>query len=84
MKVWVTKFWEKKGIYEANAKRPSDNGKTYTVQYGELTRVNPIPLTLGKTAFERPEDAVVRVRELRIKKMARLRRELAKLEKMKI
>jgi hypothetical protein len=85
MKVWVTKFWNTKGIYEANAKR-SSSSENYasTTQYGDLTRVNPIPLMLGKTAFQKREDAVARVRELRIKKISALRRQLEKLEKMKI
>jgi hypothetical protein len=83
VKVWVTKFWEKKGIYQANAKSFSSSGKSFTMQYGTWTRVNPIPLTLGKTAFTSEEGAKARVRELRLKKIAVLRERIAQLEKMK-
>lgn len=82
MKVWVTKYWDTQGLYTATVRSSgSDARYVYTVPASHSV---PQQLRLGRDAFQRPEDAVVHMREQRTKKIERLKAQIAKLEKMKI
>jgi adenylylsulfate kinase-like enzyme len=83
MKVWVTKYWSTQGIYktETDEKMGRDSKYVYTkAERGAL----PIQLKLGRDAFLNEPGARQYALEQRVKKIDLLRKQITKLERMKI
>ena len=79
MKVWISKYALSKGIYEREVKQ----GEIYP----DTVYINAWRESFhggeGKEWHKTREDAVRRAEEMRIKKIASLKKQIEKLEKMK-
>lgn len=84
MKVWVVKYWDTKGIYQAEGKTISGKDTTHLfIPSRSITGIN-VRVYLGDTAFIEKADAKARALVLRDRKLASLRKKIAKLEKMEL
>ena len=80
MKVYVTKYALTKGIFSVEAKFCSDADRTMVEV---LTKANEYTYYLHGNSFHLTlEDAVNRAEEMRLKKIASLKKQLARLEAM--
>jgi len=77
MKVWLTKYALSKGISEKDA-IPHWSKKEWINIAGIVDA-----LVLGIDAFEDRQSAVKKAEEMRVKKIALIKKELAKLESLK-
>lgn len=77
MKVWISKYALSDGIIEDEAER-ADWDERYVLRPGFMNS-----LRLGGAAHETREAAVKAAKQMRIKKIASLKKQIAKLEAMK-
>lgn len=82
MKVFVTKYALTKGIYQEEVREGQPSGG-WRYLYTLDTRY-PQQFVLGRDAFEDLETAKAQVGHMRTKKIASLKKQLAKVEKMVI
>ena len=76
MKVWVTKYALTTGVTEHDCIISSIKGYVQLEEFGDLKK-------LGREAFGDRNAAIAKAEDMRIKKIASLRRQIAKLEALK-
>lgn len=85
MKVWITKYALTQGIYEAevinNCLTTDPSGNMIEVK--EKNKINSYYHEKGKEWHETKESAIKRAEEMRRKKIASLRKQIERLDKMK-
>jgi hypothetical protein len=84
MKVWITKYWETRGLYQVTVEHRGNSVRKDRVWTIPETRVLSQMLTLGVDAFVAKKHAQVVADKLRVKRIAALKRKIEKLEKLKL
>jgi hypothetical protein len=79
MKIWISKYALSGGITEHECEPPKD-GSAYV--YPGKPFAGYVSFTLGRDAHTTPEEAAKAADASRVKKIASIRKQLAKLEKM--
>ena len=78
MKVWITKYALSRGIFEMDAERQSEDGKSvYGKAWEQCYHGQGVEWHKTKAA------AIARAKEMRKKKIASLKKQIEKLENMK-
>lgn len=78
MKIWISKYALSGGITEHECDPPKD-GSYYVYPRGETEYVS---FKLGRDAHATPEEAAQAAEAARVKKIASMRKQIAKLEKL--
>ena len=79
MKVWITKYALKDGITKENAEQ-----NDWLKEYGAVSVERFChAFILGRDAFEDRNSAIAKAEEMRMKKIASLKKQIAKLEALK-
>jgi hypothetical protein len=86
VKVWITKYALTTGIFEVNGEPIQDGA---TIKYRRASSSSSFrsgfilpEYAHGKDFHETPELAILRANEMRVAKIASLKKQIAKLEKM--
>lgn len=79
MKIWISKYALSDGITEHECEPPND-GSAYV--YPGAPFAGYIGFTLGREAHTTPEEAAKAAEAARVKKIASVRKQIAKLEKL--
>jgi hypothetical protein len=78
IEVWVVKYWESRGLFKAKGHVVESHGRIYFKENGSYGMFAPV----GKDVFIERKDAVLRVEELRKKKIVSIEKKLKKLRSM--
>lgn len=77
MKVWVTKYWDTRGVYEADTRDAFDSQYVY-VKEGPHLRL----MRLGSGCFEVRADAIANARGRAVRRMQLLDLQMTKVRKL--
>jgi hypothetical protein len=79
MKVYVTKYALTSNVFTVEGSLAGDEGKYFAE---EKSRGGGLFLTVGKDCFMSRAEAVLRVDDMRVRKIASLRKQISRLEKL--
>lgn len=76
MKVWVTKYWSTRGVYQEEVKRSESDPNRYVYLKGKFHQ----QFILGSDAFEDREEAAAWVEKDKTRKIKSLEKKIEKLK----
>lgn len=81
MKVWITKYWNTRGIYQLDVEYKTTGGSQYAYSKPKAGEIRQ-QFKMKRDAFNNKNDAIVHANIERDKKLRKLRNDLERLERM--